>query len=101
MVHYVGPGYIPTYVPNDIESRAQSILPGTLPSHKNMTIHILICISSPTTDAIQYHINHNSSFLSAVLTIYCDKIDTSMTQKIIIKESFFNINRNEYIYALQ
>ena len=94
LVHYVGPGYIPTYVPGYISSRDQNIVPVTSQFHNNMSVHILVRISSPTTDAIQDPINHNSSFLSAVLTIYCDKIDTSTTQKIIIKESFYNINRN-------
>ena len=98
---YVGPGSIPIYVPSDIFSRAPIIVPGITPSLKTGSLHQLVPISIPTINAIQYPINYNSSFLSAVIIMDCDTIDTSMTQQIIIKESFYNINRNEYIYALQ
>ena len=85
MYHYVGPGCIPTCVPSDISSRDTSIVPGTYPYHNNMPVYSLVTISIPTTNAIQYPIDHNSILLYSVLTVDYEITYKSVTQKIIIK----------------
>ena len=97
--HYFGPGYSPTYEPSEILSRAPSIVPDTSPSHKIRLVYSFVTSSIPTTHAIQYFINHNSIFPSALLIVGYYTIDTSTTQKRITKELFSNSNINDYIYV--
>ena len=100
MGHYDGTEYIPTCVPSDISSRAPSIVPGTSPSHNTRLDHSFITISITTNYSIQVPIKHNSSVPYLVLTVEFATTYASMTQKLIIKESFFRSNINDYIYVL-